>query len=85
MGYASPHDGTGIAKYGHDTDLHVRAEEVAAYMAVSAKASMERKSLEAQRLTQQMYALEHSKDAEIDALRLRIRTLERLFDLDRHG
>jgi hypothetical protein len=61
-----------------------RAEEVAAYIAVSAKATMEQSHAETVRLKQQVYALEDSKDAEIAALRLQVRTLERLFDLERH-
>ena len=85
LGYGPPRYDIGVTEHGEDTDLNVRAEEVAAYMAVSAKALMERNSSEAQRLTQQMYALEHAKDAEIEALRRRLRTLERLIDVDRLG
>jgi hypothetical protein len=61
---------------GND-NFNTRAEELTAYMAVSAKESMERRNAETFQLQQQLYALEVSKAAEKEALMARIRGLER--------
>jgi hypothetical protein len=62
--------------YGNE-NVDTRAEELTAYMAVSAKESMERRNAETFKLQQQLYALEVSKATEKEALMARIRGLER--------
>jgi hypothetical protein len=64
---------------GND-NVDTRAEELTAYMAVSAKEAMERRNAETFQLQQQLYALEVSKAAEKEALMARIRGLERNLD-----
>ena len=58
------------------TDLN-RAEEVAAYLALSAKSRMETTSTQDYHLRQALYDLEDAKDQEITALKSRIKGLER--------
>jgi Kinesin motor domain len=53
------------------------AEEVAASVAFSAKATMETHSSETNVLKEKLFALEDSKDDEINALKVRIKALER--------
>jgi chromosome segregation ATPase len=61
-----------------DDRLHLqRAEEVAAFLALTAKSNVDRNNAESKHLKQQLYALEDEKDAEISSLKVRIRALER--------
>ena len=82
---ASPYSVHGRGTLGYwdlsgSESLGARAEEVAAYVAASAKESIERSSHEASQLRQELYAVEDSKEAEIEALKARIRGLERRVD-----
>jgi chromosome segregation ATPase len=63
-----------------DDNLDARTEELTAYMAVSAKESMERRNAENLKLQQQLYALEVARAAEKETLMARIRGLERNVD-----
>lgn len=56
-----------------------RAEEVAAYVAFSAKSKMETNSTETHHLKEKLFALEDAKDEEINSLKTRIKSLERRF------
>jgi Kinesin motor domain len=68
-----------IAEHSRLSDLTElqKAEEVAASVAFSSKVTMETRSSETNVLKEKLFALEDSKDDEINALKVRIKALER--------
>lgn len=67
----------GHALANSESSLHARAEEVAAYLALSAKMTVEKSQTEVIRMQHRLHAVEDTKDTEIDALKRHVRRLER--------
>ena len=64
---------------GHPSDRHfsLRAEEITAYLALSARNSLQERQDEASHLRSQVFRLEEEKETEVASLRARIRSLKR--------
>jgi chromosome segregation ATPase len=65
-----------ITDYSIDRALSVRAEEIAACVAVSAKNSIQESQDEASQLRSQIYRMEEEKTSEVVALKTKVRNLE---------
>jgi hypothetical protein len=66
-----------LTAYSADQLLSLRAEEIAACLAVSAKDSIQESHDEASHLRSQVYRLEEEKEAEVARLKARIHSLDR--------
>ena len=66
-----------LTDYSADQLLSLRAEEIAACLAASARESLQESHEEASHLRSQVYRLEDEKEAEVASLKSRIRSLER--------
>jgi hypothetical protein len=66
-----------LTDYSVDHIMNLRAEEIAACLAVSAKKSVRESHEETYHLRSQVFKLEEAKEAEVSSLKARIRSLER--------
>jgi chromosome segregation ATPase len=64
-------------------DMSTRAEEIAAYVAISARKSLEKNQEEVSQLRSQIYRLEDEKSVEVSALKTKVRTLEKELSYER--
>jgi hypothetical protein len=63
--------------------MSTRAEEIAAYVAISARKSLEKNQEEVSQLRSQIYRLEDEKSVEVSALKTKVRTLEKELSYER--
>jgi cell division protein FtsB len=66
-----------LTEYSADHLLSLRAEEIAACLAMAAKSSLQESHDEASHLRSQVYRLEEEKEVELASLKAKIRSLER--------